>query len=155
MFVPAGPQHWALLHEPAPLCPVCHQDIMKAERASAEHQQSIFQVLRKQGFSEDSEDSFGGLGGFCLLFVFPEFLLLSFPSSDTGSQLHKPPVGNHSHHSGIRTSWGHVFLTLWKLSWENCLVKTRRHPGGKKVSFLLVSLPSSLELWTVFFRNWI
>lgn len=112
-------------------------DTMKAERASAGPQKRTnnqsSRSQGKQGFSEDCEDSFGGLGAFCL-FVFPKFLLPLFSSSNTGSQLHKPPVGSHCHHSGIPTSWGHVFLILWKLSCENCLVYTRRHSGGKKKS---------------------
>lgn len=128
-------QPWA-----AQLCPVCHRTAWRQKEPQLdlkEDQQPVFQLLRKYGFSEDNEDLFEGLGAFCLVgffFVFPNFLLLLFASSDTHSRLHKPLVGSLSHHWEILMS--HL-EPMFSIFFETCHVRPARSTseatlGGKK-----------------------
>lgn len=118
--------HWSMSQPSSALCVTGHHKTRKSLRWTSEQdQQPLFQLLRKQGSVMTVKINLEVWGFFiwwwffCLSLVFSKFLL--FSSSNTHSNLHKPPVGSHSCHSGILIS--HL-EPMFSLFFESCHVRT-------------------------------
>lgn len=110
--------------QPRLLCPCVWEGMMKADRTSARLEKRTNKV--SYVLPGPKEMSFSRLqwGQWRFLGFFSNWVLQLFPSRDGFSKLHKPPVGCHSHHSGILASHPESMLTFF--FFENCHVITAR-----------------------------